>query len=134
MKNNKSYKITKGKKTNCFFIIPSVIKTNSKQNTWNSETKSFVIGFLSWFIQIDIITINKVVDYTITKEVLQNIHAVLSKNKYFVADIGGLEEYLKANKNIILLIKNSPIKHKYTQNTIFNILQYQSFVKAKNNG
>lgn len=129
MDSKKTYNITKGKKNNCFFIIPSIISTTYKQKTWNSETKSIVIGFLYFYLQIDIININKDIDSSITQQTIQVISKTLNEKGYYVKDIESLQKYLKQNKNIVLLIKNSNVEHKYLKETLFNIIKFNDFIK-----
>lgn len=123
------YTYKKGKKQNCFFILPSIVMTNYKQNTWLSETKYITIGFLRYFFEITITKFTKAIDYTITDELIQSIIKICNAKGYHINDIELLKIWLKENKNLILLLKNTNLNHVYLQKTLINIIQYQSFVK-----
>lgn len=125
------YSIKKGIKTNCFFILPSFIMTNYKQNTWMSETKYISFGFLKFYMQINITKINKTIDYKITQDLIEKINYILTLHDYFISDNEKLNEYLEKNKNIIILLKNCYSGHKYLQNTFLNIIKYNDFIKKR---
>lgn len=123
------YTYKKGKKQNCFFILPSIVMTNYKQNTWLSETKYITIGFLRYFFEITITKFTKAIDYTITDELIQSIVTICNSRGFHIHDIEALKKWLKENKNLILLLKNTNLNHVYLQKTLINIIQYQSFIK-----
>ena len=101
-----NYSFKRGKKDNCFFIIPSAIVSKYKQNTWMSETKYITIGFLQYFFQINITKINKNIDPSVDQTLIDKMTFILNEYGYFISDVHLLTNFLKENKNIILLIKN----------------------------
>lgn len=131
MKNKKKYVLSKGIKNDCFFLIPSIVMTPSNQSTWDSEKKSVIFGFLKLYVQLDIITINKDIDTSINQDVMNKINQILYANNYYVKDVEGLKNYLKATQNVVLLVKNSPQDHKYFKQTLFNIIKFMPFVAER---
>lgn len=126
-----NYSFKRGKKDNCFFIIPSVIVSKYKQNTWMSETKYITIGFLQYFFQINITKINKNIDPSVDQTLIDKMTFILNEYGYFISDVHLLTNFLKENKNIILLIKNCSTNHIYLQKTFINIIKYHEFIKQR---
>lgn len=130
MEQKKTIKIEKGKRSNCFFCIPTVIFTDYRQNTWNSKTRSIVIGFLNFYYQINITKTDKEIDYSLTPNIFSTIQGILNKYGYHISDSEKLKAFLSKEKNIIILVKNGQDgKHPYFQTVLFNILRFTDFVK-----
>lgn len=120
-----------GKNMNCFYYLPTIIKTNYKQNTWNSQTHSYVFGFLNYYYQIDITEVNREISIAVDDGLIGSAAEILEKYGYFISDTAGLRDFLICNQHLIILLKNTPINHEYLQEAFMNMIRYQNFIKSK---
>lgn len=136
MKNKKLfndiyYYCESGKNNKTLFLIPTIILTDYKKSSWYSEQRSITLFFFKYFLQFNIVKLTKDINYTINNKVIDNLNYIFTKNGYVITDVEKLKSYLENNKNLILLLKNSPVKHNYINNIIINIFQYSDFVSKR---
>lgn len=124
--------IKKGKDTQLFFCLPTIIIKPYQTNSWVSAKKIVLLGFLHYYVRFELIQIKRKIDYTIDQEIMERLNTVLNTQGFFISEPNKMQSFLKANSNLILLLRNGDIHHPYFQDTMINLLQFEPFVKKGN--
>lgn len=130
---NKFYNIIKGKKKNgYFFVLPAISLSPTQNLSWDISLFSIFISWGTYFCQFNICEIIRDNNEDILKEDVMNIINMLKKNGLSVIDMPELLSYIKKNKYIISIAKNSNLSHPYIQNVMLSYFQYQPFIAEVN--
>lgn len=117
----------KGIKRNCFSFLPSIMYVNYRQNTWASETCSFVFLWLCFYFQINKTKVNRDLSYSLTQSVMETINEILLNNDYYIKDDRRLRTVLSETdaRELVLLCKNIPT-HPYLNKIVMSTLLHHS--------
>lgn len=128
---NKFYNHVKGKSDKFCFWLPTVMISSKHFLSWDTLMFSVFIAIGRSFIQFNICEVIQNTDTAVYKETLASLVACLKETNIEIKDGVEAVNFLKKNTNIVLLLKNSNIKHHYIQNIIYNAVVNQSFIKQK---
>lgn len=130
---NKFYNYVKGKNENKFFFwLPTVMVSSKHFLSWDTLMFSIYIAWGRAFVQFNICEVVKNTDTAIYKETVVSFIDCLKISNIEVKDTTGAINFLKKNNHIVLVLKNSNLKHHYIQNLIAGSVANQPFVQAKN--
>lgn len=123
----------KGIKKNCFFFLPSLIYVKYRQNTWASETCSFVFSWLCFFFQVNKTKVNRDLSYSLTQEVMEIINSILLNQDYYIKNNSKLRVLLSETdcRELVLLCKNIPNHPYLPQIVMSNLLHHNDCIEKK---
>lgn len=126
---NKFYNIIKGKKNNgYFFIFPAICISPTKNLSWDITLFSIFFSWGKYFFQFNICKIIRDNREDILKEDILKIINMLKLHKLGISDMSEMLAFIKKNKHIITIAKNSDLSHPYIQNVMLSNFQNQSFI------
>lgn len=122
-----------GSRKDCFFLLPSIVYVNYRQNTWASFTISWVFSWFFFFFQINVTKVNRNLSYSLTLEVMETINTILLNHDYYIKDDRRLRYVLSEtdNRELVLLCKNIP-NHPYLPKIVLSsLLNHRDCIEKK---
>lgn len=131
---NKFYNIIKGKKSNgYFFILPAFCISPTKNLSWDISLFSIFLSWGKYYCQFNVCEIIRDNKEDILKSDILNIINMLRSHNLGVSDMSEMLAFVKKNKHIITIAKNSDLTHPYIQNVMLSHFQYQTFIVDNSN-
>ena len=126
---NKFYNIFKGKKENGYtFYLPTFCISPKKNLNWDMSIFSLFFAIGKYYYQFNVCEIIRDNSSEICKEDMLKLIDFLKSENLTIENVPECLSFLKKNKYLITLIKNSELKHPYLSVVLLSALQNQDFI------
>lgn len=128
---NKFYNVIKGKKENGYtFYLPTFCISPKKNLNWDMSIFSIFFAVGKYFYQFNICEVIRDTSTEVCKEDMLKLIAFLKSENLSIIGTQMQEAltFLKKNKHIVTLIKNSELKHPYISTVILSSFEHQPFI------
>lgn len=131
---NKFYNIIKGRKENGYtFYLPTFCISPKKNLTWDMSIFSLFFAIGRYYYQFNICEVIRDNNSEICKEDMIKLISFLKSENLTIENVPDALSYLKKNKYLVTIIKNSELKHPYLSIVLLSALQNQSFIAESQN-
>jgi hypothetical protein len=129
---NKFYNTSKGKKEYGYnFLFPTICTSSPKNLNWDMSLSTIFFGWGRYYLQINICEITRDNSDDVLKEDALKIITMIKECNLVVDDMPAYINFLKKNKYIVSIAKNSSLKHPYIRSVILSSIQQQPFISEK---
>lgn len=126
---NKFYNIIKGKKDNGYtFYLPTFCISPKKNLNWDMSLFSIFFAVGKYFYQFNICEVIRDTSTDVCKEDMLKLINYLKTEKLSIHNLQDALSFFKKNKYLVTIIKNSELKHPYTNTVLLSALEHQSFI------